>query len=101
MPPKFIEELNAAIASFEDAIKAYAEKKSIHVTATVSIESTMEKAMDALYRLDGIVPNKIKKDQALLREWDVARRVASARSPRNPDSPPARQTEQPSAATAA
>ena len=101
MPPKFIEELNAAIASFEDAIKAYAEKKSIHVTATVSIESTMEKAMDALYRLDGIVPNKIKKDQALLREWDAARRIAGARSPRTPDSPPAPQTAPPSAATAA
>jgi len=40
----------------------------------------METAMDAVYRLDGIVPNKLKNNSPLLREWDTARRIASART---------------------
>ena len=85
----FVQELEAAIARFEAAIEDQAGKRGLQVAATASIDATMEKAMEALYRLDGMVPNKIKKNSALLREWDAARRIAASRSSKSPDPEPA------------
>jgi len=88
----FVQELEGAIACFEDAIEDHADKRGLQVAATASIGDAMETAMDALYRLDGMVPNKIKKNPVLLREWDAARRIAAPRSSKSPDSatsPPA------------
>ena len=64
-PPNFVQELKASIACLEDAIKAHAEKKGIQITATASIESTMEKAMDAMYRLDGMGAEQDQKELRL------------------------------------
>jgi hypothetical protein len=79
MEPDFVEQLEASIKHLEDAIQEYSEKKTIQTTATSSIEETMQKAMDAVYRLAGVVPNRLKRNSSVLREWDIARRVASAR----------------------
>jgi len=97
--PTFIEELQAAIAQFEQVAKTQTETRGAQVRATASLDACMSKAMDALYRLDGMVPNKIKGNPALEREWSVARRLPSARSskrtveevppPGNPDKPAA------------
>src|SRR5438093_5013701 len=61
----FVQELEAAIARFEDAIEDHADKRGLQVAATASIGDAMEKAMDVLYRLDGMVTNKIKKNPDL------------------------------------
>jgi hypothetical protein len=42
----------------------------------------------AVYQLAGMVPNKLKKDSAALREWELARRVASARLSKGPEAEP-------------
>ena len=89
LPPNFLDEVNTAISRLEEAIKAHAHTKSFQVSATASIALTMETAMDTVYRLDGIVPNKLKKNSPLLREWNTARRVASARTTKAAQDQPA------------
>ena len=79
--PGFIDELKAAITRFEESIRIREQAKGTQSNATAAIEDTIDKAMDAAYRLDGIVPNKVRKDYPALKEWEGARRVARARQP--------------------
>ena len=88
LPPTFIEDLQAVIVRLENAIETHADKRGTQVAATASIEDAMETAMDTVYRLDGIVPNKIKNNPATLREWDAARRVARPHSGAKGSVPP-------------
>jgi len=85
MYPDFVQELQEAIYRFETAIREHQDRKGLHISATGFIEDTMEPAMDAVYRLAGIVPNKLKKNAAILREWEHARRVASGRVSKSPE----------------
>lgn len=85
MSADFIQELEAAIHRFDEAIREHAEKKGVRSTATASIEDAMDRAMDAVYRLVGIVPNKVRNDYPALREWELAQRVASARAAKPPE----------------
>ena len=85
MSPDFVQELQEAIYRFETAIREHQDRKGLHISATGFIEDTMEPAMDAVYRLAGIVPNKLKKNAAILREWEHARRVASGRVSKSPE----------------
>jgi len=79
MSPDFVHELHAAIHGLETAVQERTNKKGRQIAATLSIEDTMDKAMDALYRLDGMAPNKLGKDYPKLKEWELARRVQKAR----------------------
>ena len=84
MAPGFIEELRDAIGRFEAAIRKHTDKKGLRVAATASIDA-MDKAMNAVYRLAGIVPNKLRKDYPTLKEWELARRVHNARVSKSPE----------------
>ena len=86
MSPDFVQELQDAIDRFQAAIVDHGKKKGVHKDATLSMEKTMERAMDAVYRLAGIVPNKLKKDAVTLGEWENARRVTTARVSKPPES---------------
>jgi hypothetical protein len=80
LPPTFLQDLGAAIARFESVSKEQTDNRGVQIRATASLADCMDKAMDALYRLDGMVPNKIKRNPTLEHEWEVARRLPSARS---------------------
>jgi hypothetical protein len=85
MSPDFVEELEAAIQHLEAAISDHADKKGIRSMATDAFEETMEKAMDAVYQLAGMVPNKLQKDSPALQEWELARRLARPRVSQAPE----------------
>ena len=87
MDPAFIQEMEAAIRGFEEAITNHVEARGSQASATACLENVMQRAMDAAYRLDGIVPNKAKKDPVLLKEWENTRRVARARVSSKPAEP--------------
>jgi hypothetical protein len=92
MSPNFLEELQAAIQRLETAISGHKDNNAIRSTTADSFEETMATAMDAVYRLAGVMPNKLKKDSAEFREWEDARRVVRGRAPKpsGPEpSPPA------------
>jgi hypothetical protein len=96
MPATFVQELAAAIQRLETAISDNAGKKGMRSTATDAFEETMDKAMDAVYQLAGMVPNKLNKDGPILQEWEVARRVVRARTAKTPEAQAAPATSPPS-----
>jgi hypothetical protein len=74
-----LDELRIAIDNFFESIRGREEAKGTQTNATASIDHTIEAAMDAVYRLDAILPIKLRKDYPVLKEWEGARRVARAR----------------------
>jgi hypothetical protein len=78
LPATFIEDLLADIADLEHAIGGQNTGRDEHVTATASIETVVERGMNAIRRLDAIVPNKFRDDPAALAAWQSARHVESS-----------------------
>ena len=79
MPEKFLEDLHEAIKDFEEAIRDREAGKGTNVAARTAIDTAMEEGLDAVRRLDAIVPNR------LMRSWTYCARSAS--SPRLPPTP--------------
>lgn len=83
MTASFLEDLKADIADLERAMGGQNTGRDVQVTATASIDQTVERGMDAVRRLDAIVRNKFRDDQATLAAWAHARHVErAARTPR-------------------
>jgi hypothetical protein len=82
--PGFLEHLKAAIQQFDAAIADSGGAKLSTTGAKHSIEETMDIAMDAVYKLDGIVPNTLRNDYPTMKEWEAARRVVRARTSAKP-----------------
>jgi hypothetical protein len=77
MPPDFIEDLKREIADLERAMGGQNTGRDTHVTATASVESAVERGMNAVRRLDAIVRNKFRDDAATLAAWESARHIES------------------------
>jgi hypothetical protein len=75
MPADFLEDLAADIREFEDATREQEAGKDTHVLARAAIEAAMELGLDAVRRLDAVVPNRLRNDDAALATWERARRV--------------------------
>jgi hypothetical protein len=83
----FIKDLLAAIADLEQAIGGQNTGRNAHVSATASIETVIERGMNAVRKLDAIVRNKFHDDPATLAAWESARHVeSSSRTRKRPDS---------------
>jgi hypothetical protein len=79
MDPEFIDELKTAISRFQDAVQGHVNAKKIQTSATGNLAKTRQRVLDAIYRLDGIVPNTLRKNGVSLSEWDDVRKVSRAR----------------------
>jgi len=71
----FIEDLRSEIADLERVMGGQNTGRDAHVSATVSIDQTVERGMAAVRRLDAIVRNKFRDDPATLAAWEHARRA--------------------------
>lgn len=78
MPASFIEDLRAHTADLERAMGEQNTGRGTHISATASIESVIERGMNAARKLDAIVRNKFRDDPATIAAWDSARHVESA-----------------------
>ena len=78
MPASFIEDLRAHTADLERTMGEQNTGRGAHVSATASIESVIERGMNATRKLDAIVRNKFRDDPATIAAWESARHVASA-----------------------
>lgn len=78
LPATFLADLQTAIDDFERAVGSQNTNRETHVSATVSIDSTIERGMNAVRRLDAIVRNKFRDDAATLAAWESARHVERA-----------------------
>jgi hypothetical protein len=91
MPANFLDDLNADITAFEEAVNEQNVNVEKRVAATAAIEDAIENGMRAVRRLDAIVRNKFEDDAATLAAW--TRASHTERSPRpaskqQPASPP-------------
>jgi hypothetical protein len=77
MPEDFLVLLQQHIQEFEDAIRDRHAGTEAHVTARAALDQTMESALNALYRLDAVVPNRLHDNPTALIVWKRARRLAS------------------------
>lgn len=77
LPPTFIEDFESDIADLERAMGGQNTGRDAHVSATASVDSTAERGMNAVRRLDAIVRNKFRDDPATLAAWESARHVES------------------------
>ena len=78
LPASFIDDLHSHVADLEEAMGEQNTGRGAHVTATASIEPTIERGMNAIRKLDAIVRNKFRDDPAALAAWESARHIASA-----------------------
>lgn len=76
-PPTFIEDFESDIEDLERAMDGQNTGRGAHVSATASVDSTAERGMNAVRRLDAIVRNKFRDDPATLAAWESARHVES------------------------
>jgi hypothetical protein len=80
LPETFLEELNKDIELFENAIREKVTGKGIRVTATASIDDSIEKGMRAVRKLNVIVKNMFSSDPVRLAGWESA--MVTGREPR-------------------
>jgi hypothetical protein len=89
MPSDFLEDLDEDIKDFESAIRDREAGKDMNVAARASIETSMEAGLDAIRRLDAVVPNRLRDDGAAVAVWERARRIEYPHSRSRGDAVPA------------
>ena len=90
MPANFLDELNAHITTFEQAIDEQQRRKRARVSATTGLDDSVERGVNIVRQLDAVVRNKFRDDRATLAAWENARRTERApSSTQTPAQPPA------------
>ncbi|HJR05797.1 MAG TPA: hypothetical protein VJ842_00770 [Pyrinomonadaceae bacterium] len=87
LPADFLEDLNADIDDFEEAITAQNHSKEARVAATEAIDTAVDRGADAVRQLDAVVRNKFRDDPATLAAWTSASHVERAPRRRQLDTP--------------
>jgi hypothetical protein len=75
LPAGFLEDLQSDITALEQSIGSQNSNRDSHITATASIEATMERGANAVQKLDAVVRNKFRDDPSTLAAWESARHV--------------------------
>ena len=99
LPATFIEDLQADIEAFAEAISARNVSKGSRVQATASIDDDLDRAMLDARELDPIVKNTLGNDRALLAEWRSARHVERASKGKKSSKPGSQSPAQPTPGT--
>jgi hypothetical protein len=86
LPADFLAVLNNDINAFEVAVNEQNRGTETRVSATAAIDATIERGVETVRRLDAVVRNKFRDDQATLAAWESASHTE--RAPRSPVTPP-------------
>lgn len=81
MSPECLDDLNADIAALEAAIAAQGNAVGDHVAAGAAIEDAIDRGIEIVRKLRGMVLNKYANNAAALAEWTSASHTE--RAPRN------------------
>ncbi|HEY0379874.1 MAG TPA: hypothetical protein VGC87_23355 [Pyrinomonadaceae bacterium] len=88
LPATFLEDLDAAVNAFENALSSQTQNTERRVTATAAIEALIERGRQLVRELDAIVRNKYRNDRATLAAWESASHVEKLpRKKKAPGSP--------------
>lgn len=80
MPADFLEQLDAHIDSFEEAMSGQTSSAGARVAANAALEDALKRGEQELEKLETAVRNKFRDDPARLAAWESARRLE--RTPR-------------------
>jgi hypothetical protein len=80
LPSTFLTDLRARLEAFERAAQDHFAARETRVIARAGIDSAMKAALDALQRLDAVVPNRLRNEPELRAAWTSARRVTRTRT---------------------
>lgn len=75
MPASFLEDLTAAINTFESAVNDKNTNTEKRISATAAINQGLERGVKLVRELDSIVRNKFRKDAAILAAWTSASHI--------------------------
>lgn len=78
LPPTFIDELQQAVAAFEQAISGCTAGRTGAVVSRGAIHSALKRGVDAVDTLDVLVANTVGHDEHAMRRWKRDRHVAAA-----------------------
>jgi hypothetical protein len=79
LPATFVEELQQAVARFEQAINGRNAGKTGAVVSQRGIRSTVKKAVDTVQSLDVLVANALGHDENVMNAWKRDRHVELGR----------------------
>ena len=86
--PTFMEELQQAVARFEETIAGRAAGKAEAVVAQKGIRSTLRQAVDTVMSLDVLVANALGDDDDVMNAWKTDRHVELAGPSASVGAPP-------------
>lgn len=92
VPEQVFQDLEGNVAAYEAALTGQNTGREERVTAAASIDSAIERGLNALRQLDPIVRNKLHDNPALLAAWLSAKRTERAARRNNTPAPAAPQT---------
>jgi hypothetical protein len=72
LPQAFLDDLNADIHDFEESISSRAQTSGERVSATVAIDESIERGINAVRELDATVQNVFRDDASTLAHWTSA-----------------------------
>ena len=78
LEPTFVEELQQAVATFEQAIDGRSAGKTAAKVAQKGIRSAISGAVDAVQSLDVLIANTMRRDKHVMNAWKETRRVELA-----------------------
>ncbi len=84
MPANFLAEIQSHIQSLEAAHDSHATAKDVRVSATVGIDTALTRGITAVRRLDAVIQNKFRDDQATLAAWGTASHTERTNRPAPP-----------------
>ncbi len=95
LPDDFLEDLDADIEEFEQAINQKIRKRAAQVAATAAIDDALERGINIVRELDAIMRNRLRTQHATLAAWLSAshtERSPRRSTPQTPTTPAAPST---------
>ena len=90
LPADFLDQLNAKIEAFEQAIDRQQRSRRSRISSTSGLDDAVERGVNKVRQLDAIVRNKFRDDAATLAAWESARHTERTRvAPTTTTQPPA------------
>jgi hypothetical protein len=87
LPPTFLDQLNAHVDVFQQAIDGQQRSRRERASATAGLDDAVERGVNKVRQLDAVVRNKFRDDSARLAEWQSARHTERAPVAAQPPAP--------------
>jgi hypothetical protein len=91
LPADFIDDLNENVAALRASIATQGNAVGDHVAASAALDEAVDRLVEIVRKLDGIIKNKYANHPGVLAEWISASHIERARRRRKVSEPPSAQ----------